>query len=491
MKVHIPWISLLLIFISYILASGIYLTINRITYYPIFKSDFLSIILIILSSALLAFYDHKKYVFLIPVSLLSFFYPYVIQSISAILILLFEITRRKQYPSSLLLLLLIILDSSMISWILIRLIFNINTYLSIPLMIFQIGLPTIIPIVWFIGIIFALIPHKKTNNNAININPILPFIVVLCISLLPYLPSLNPSKIPETVDFRYYFSWLMNPQFSGWFFDTRPFYLIFLLILSFLFKPYLTTFYQFVFLSLLYTFSAYKLSSSIDKSIAPLSSLLAVVSPMLITFLYSGLDANLFSISLMFLSMSYLIKREKLGLAMLLSFLAMLSHIYAWAQLAGGILIYYAFRRIMKKYNLDKYEKIYISTILPFLSFGLIMIFIGKFPVPFSLNILNYNQLIYQIAVVSWGSNNALLYFLISALGNRYLKNEMVNILYIISVIGTLFIGSATNLIIDLPLFIPLAYALKNFRYDLSVLLMLAFILWGIYMSINSVPLLY
>jgi len=105
--------------------------------------------------------------------------------------------------------------------------------------------------------------------------------------------------------------------FSGWFFYSRPLYLMLLYALSFIFKPYTVAYYEFAFLSILYVYSAYKLASALDKSIASLAALLAAVSPMLITFLYSGLEANLFSISLMFISMSYFLKKEKLSLAIL------------------------------------------------------------------------------------------------------------------------------------------------------------------------------
>nr|WP_231918277.1 hypothetical protein [Saccharolobus solfataricus] len=356
-------------------------------------------------------------------------------------------------------------------------------------MILEAGAPTVIPFIWFVGIILSAYKRNLSSKSQLFINPLIPFIVVLLISLIPYLPFINPYKFPETVDFKYYYSWLLAPTFSGWFFDSRPVYLMLLYALSLIFKPYTVAYYEFIFLSLLYTYSAYKLASAIDKSIASLSALLASVSPMLMTFLYSGLEANLFSISLMFISMSYLFKKEKLSLAILFSLLSMFSHIYAWAQLSTGITLYYLLKSIIHRSRPDNYTLTYLSFSIPFIAIGLFLILSGVFPLPMEL--LNYTQLIYQIAVVSWGSNNALLYFLLSSFGNRYVKEGVLNFVYSISVFGIIFVSSATNLIIDLPLFIPAAYTIRNVnRRSTSILLVLSLILWGIYMSINSVPML-
>jgi hypothetical protein len=128
-----------------------------------------------------------------------------------------------------------------------------------------------------------------------------------------------------------------------------------------------------------------------------------------------------------------------------------------------------------------------LSFSIPFIAIGFFLILSGVFPVPMGL--LNYNQLTYQIAVVSWGSNNALLYFLLSSFGNKYIKEEVLDFVYSISVFAIIFLAPATNLIIDLPLFIPAAYTIRNIdRQNVSVFLLLSLILWGIYMSINSVP---
>ncbi|MEM3329509.1 MAG: hypothetical protein QXZ23_08635 [Saccharolobus sp.] len=477
---HVPWISAFLLIISYSIANGVYLTIERVTYYPIFKSDFTSILLTIIAASFMTFYNYKRYVYLIPLSLLSF----LLTSITP-LILLLPIAYELRKISSIVGISLLITSSSMLSWIFLRLIANVNTYFSLPLMLITAGVPVLIPIVWFIGIFFLFMPNKKGNKDPISLNPLIPFILTLLVSLLPYLPSINPYKFPETVDFKYYYSWLLHPQFDGWFFYTRPFYLILLYLLSLIFKPYPVAFYEFVFLSVFYVYSGYKLASALDRSIASLAALLASVSPMLITFLYSGLEANLFSISLMFLSMYYLIKKEKITLAIILSLLSMLSHIYAWAQISTAIILYYVFRFMVSKIKPSKYEVIYLSSSLPFIFTGLLLIFMGIFPVPMSL--ANYNDLIYQIAVGSWGSSNMLLFFIITMLGNRFMKN-LLGFIYAISVLGTLVIQPATNLIIDLPLFIPAAYALRYIRKDIAILLIINLVLWGIYMSINSVP---
>ncbi|QXJ34600.1 hypothetical protein [Saccharolobus shibatae] len=480
----IPWISIVALLLAYSIGSGLYITIQRVTYYPLFESKIVSVLLTIFSSSLMTLYNYKRYVFLVPLSLLSFFSV----SLTPLMISIFILHELRKVDRIVTIILLII-DASMLSWLFLRLLLGINTYFSIPLMILEAGVPTVIPFIWFAGIILSAYKRDLSSKSRLLINPLIPFIVVLLISLIPYLPFINPYKFPETVDFKYYYSWLLTPTFSGWFFYSRPLYLMLLYGLSFIFRPYLVAYYEFVFLSILYIYSAYKLASALDKSIASLAALLASVSPMLMTFLYSGLEANLFSISLMFISMSYLIKKEKLSLAILFSLLSMFSHIYAWAQLSAGITLYYILKSIIRKSRPDNYALIYLSFSIPFIAIGFFLILNGVFPVPMGL--LNYNQLIYQIAVVSWGSNNASLYFLLSSFGNRYIKEGVLDFVYSISVFGIIFLAPATNLIIDLPLFIPAAYTIRNIdRQSVSVLLLLSLILWGIYMSINSVPML-
>ncbi|MDT7860596.1 MAG: hypothetical protein RRA45_00015 [Saccharolobus sp.] len=481
---YIPWLSLFLLFISYSLSNGIYITVGRVTYYPVLKSDFMSILLTILSILLLTLYNYK-YAYLIPLSLLSFFSPSII-SLILIIPVIFSIRRFDVIVT----IILILADSTMLTWVILRLLFNVNSYFSLPLSLFEIGAPALIPIVWIIGIIFYIFPNRKNvSTSKLSVNIILPFIVTLLIALIPYMPNINPPRFPETVDFVYYYSWLVHPKFSGWFFYTRPFYLMLLYIFSHIFKPYPVAYYEFVFLSIFYIYSAYKLASAVNRSIAPLSALLASVSPMLITFLYSGLEANLFSISLMFISLSYLMRKEKLWLAILLSLASMFSHIYAWAQLSGAVIVYYILKIILHKTKLDKYELYYMLFLLPFVIIGFSLILIGIFPVPIQL--ISFSQLVYQIKVVSWGSNNAFLYYLISSYGNRFTNKDILSFIYSISVIGIFFLAPATNLIIDLPLFIPAAYTLNNIRKDISSLLLIALILWGVYMSINSVPMVY
>ncbi|QIW25272.1 hypothetical protein EWF20_14680 [Sulfolobus sp. S-194] len=479
-SVNIPWISALILIIAYSLGNGIYITINRITYYPVFEWKLASMFLSILSAALMVLYNPRKYAFLLPLSLLSF---YSLQ-LTPFLLLIPIIYELRKGIGLVINYVLIIVNSSMITWLILRILLGINSYFSVPLLILNSGLPIAIPIIWFSGILFALL--NGVNNIHVRIPLFLPYVTVLLIALIPYIPFINPAKIPETVDFTYYYSWLLHPTFTGWFFYSRPLYLLLLYSLSLIFGPYQVAYYEFVFISLLYVYSAYKLASAIDNKMANLSALLAAVSPMLITFLYSGLEANLFSISLMFISISYLIKRKKLPLAILLSILALLSHIYAWAQLSSVIIVYYLFMFIFKKISPTKYEIVYLFSLIPFTFIGLYAIFSGIFPVPVGL--FNFNQLVYQIAVVSWGSNNALIYYLLSAYGTRYL-NGILKSLYVVSLLGIIVLQPASNLVIDLPLFIPTAYAINSLnKLSLSYLVILFLILWGIYMSVNSVP---
>ncbi|MEM3999404.1 MAG: hypothetical protein QXW86_01090, partial [Saccharolobus sp.] len=69
----IPWISIVALLLAYSIGSGLYITIQRVTYYPLFESKIVSVLLTIFSSSLMTLYNYKRYVFLVPLSLLSFF----------------------------------------------------------------------------------------------------------------------------------------------------------------------------------------------------------------------------------------------------------------------------------------------------------------------------------------------------------------------------------------------------------------------------------
>ncbi|MCY0859819.1 MAG: hypothetical protein OWQ54_05250 [Sulfolobaceae archaeon] len=478
----LPWISLVLLSVSASLSSGLYITINRVTYYPYFQYPFISFLLTFIAFALLVLSD-RRLLILTPITALGYLNPTIVSYILMIPALL----KVKRFPRFLTALLSAI-DASGISWIIIRIVFGVNTYFSVPMLIFTQGLAYAIPIVLWLGIPFSLIKERafsmKGNKNG-SIYLIVPTFLSLLIPTLPILHIINPARIPETTDWIYYHGWLVDQVYHGWFFDTRPFFLIFLLGLSKVVGTWNASYYIMVLLSALYAFSAYELGESVVKGMGWLSAALAAISPMFMTFLYSGLDANLFSIAMMFLSLSLVLRKRKLWLATLLSYVALLSHVYAWAQLEAGVLSYFLFTLIAKR-DINPYFIKYALFTSPIFIIGLGLILAGIFPAPITL--MTFSATVSQLLILSWGSANNIIYYVLSILGLKYTP-DLVKWIYAISILGLPFIGSSINIIIDLPLFLPAALALYSYNKRISIPVFLLLSIWSVYMSINTVPL--
>ncbi|BBD73226.1 hypothetical protein HS1genome_1615 [Sulfodiicoccus acidiphilus] len=459
------------------MSVGVDLTFNRVTYVGIFN-DYIMAVALCIAGALLSVALDRRMALLVPLSGLSFLFPTAASS--ALLLALSWRTRVGswvKWP-------VLAAASAGFGWSLMRIWGDPVNALAVPIDLLEQGLAPLVPALVVLSVVPAVLSDGKARG--FYLPPWAPWAAALGVSVLPMLEQVGRGYVaPETVDWIYYYRALLHPT-VGWFLLSRPAYIGLLYPFSKVFGAYEVSIAQFPFLALFYTFSAYYLAKSWKRDLALPAALLAAVSPMLLTFLYSGLQANLFSISVMFLALANLLKgRWKYAAG--LSYLSLTSHVYAWAQLQGATLIYAAWK--WWRGELDPKTRNYVlATSAPFVA-GLALIGTGFYAVPLApLNPLAlYRSLEFQFAILSWGSANAFLYYIFVYLGNRKVPGLLAS-LYVSSVVAMFFVGTAQNLLIDLPLFVPVAAAMSELNRGLRNAVLLAMVSWALVMALASAP---
>ena len=197
---------------------------------------------------------------------------------------------------------------------------------------------------------------RSVSDSAISSYLFIGLVLSFFISILPYFPTLNPRDIPVNTDWIYYYNWLKQ-MISGDFsvlyaHSDRPLYLILLYSIWFVTRidPRTLAVYHNIILLPLYTFSTYLLALKwAGRRVADITVLITPFSPIFLSFIYGGFQANLLAISLVFISI-YLImsnsKKKFLG-GLLLFWLTMFVHEWTWTQYIF-ILTVYVFLRILK-----------------------------------------------------------------------------------------------------------------------------------------------
>ncbi|BBL47441.1 MULTISPECIES: hypothetical protein [Metallosphaera] len=475
-KRDFAWFSAGLAFLAIVFSQGIDITLGRTTFLNVYELPMYSIILNILASIFLAF-NKGYYIYAIPISFLSYLiHPELI----SIIIFGLALTAVKGIPTFARDVLLGI-DAFGIIYVLLALMSIKINFLLLPIMAIQAGTPILIPLVLIFGILYGL--KRDTITETMKFPITLTVLITLLITTLP-LTAINSLGKSETVDWIYYASWISSPS-VGWFFFSRPLYLVLLYPFGKLIGPDIVSQWQIPVLSLIFIFSAYKLGNSVKEGLGPLAALLAGVSPTLLTFLYSGLQANFFSLSMIYLSLAYLLRQET-GRAILFSYLSLLSHVYAWAQLEGGIVIFIITYYLMKRELPAHFRRYTLFTGLP-LVLGLVVMFMGILPVPLGFSVNSYMS---QITVLSWGTINAFLYYAISVYGLTK-SPRLIYVIFASSVLATLVLGVVQNLIIDIPLFIPASLGVLKLNSKLRIPVLVLFVIWALIMSLNSFPYLY
>jgi len=209
----------------------------------------------------------------------------------------------------------------------------------------------------------SIISMRSAEDNPMPGGSTIYLLIGLALSvamgLIPYAPTLNPGQRPVNVDWVYYYSWLK--QMAGGDFSVlltrsdRPLYLLLLYTAWRISGVDLRALalYHNVALLPLYTFSLYLLAKRwLGERAAGYTALLAPFSPIFLSFIYGGFQANLFAVSLVYLSLYLLAGSRRgasLGLAIL--FMAMFIHEWTWTQYTFVLTGYAALRLIGRALN--------------------------------------------------------------------------------------------------------------------------------------------
>jgi len=200
---------------------------------------------------------------------------------------------------------------------------------------------------------------SRKGSNSVEVTPL--FIVVgillsIAVALIPYAPTLNPTLRPVNKDWVYYYEWLTS-MIEGNFtvlktYSDRALFLLILYTVWYVFRidPKTVAVYHNIFLLPLYVFSLYLLAKKqFDSEVASYVALITPFSPLFLSFIYGGFQANLLAISLVFISLYLLAdsqKRTFWGLALFT--LTMFMHEWTWTQFMIVVLVYVLLRVIGK-----------------------------------------------------------------------------------------------------------------------------------------------
>ena len=181
-------------------------------------------------------------------------------------------------------------------------------------------------------------------------------VLAFAIGYLGYLPTVNPVKAPLNVDWVYYYNWLEklinaeNPVATSLVVaGDRPFYVVFLytLLLVLRIDPWVLSVYHNILLFEIYTLASYFMAREVlGRQVAKYAALLAPATPHIASFLYGGFQANLLTVSLVYVLIGLIAGRGKsrgrLVAAILLSSAVAGMHVWTWIQFSLLTLLYIA-----------------------------------------------------------------------------------------------------------------------------------------------------
>jgi len=191
-------------------------------------------------------------------------------------------------------------------------------------------------------------PQKTSRNINIFIYLSLGITLSIVMPLIPYLPHLNPKQYPVNVDWIYYYNWLKimikeDPKTALTIaYGSRPIHLLLLYALWFLTRldPKTIAVHHNLLLFPLYTLSMYYMTREYyGKETAKYAPLITPLTPIFISFLYGGFQANLLALTLWILTLGLLAKptRKRLTTATILSTLTVFIHPWTWTQYTGTL----------------------------------------------------------------------------------------------------------------------------------------------------------
>ncbi len=195
----------------------------------------------------------------------------------------------------------------------------------------------------------------------------------IVIYIIPYLPSINPSGTPSTVDWIYYYKWLEKMDSEGfmWAYSHRGDRFLYLWIL-YGFQKLLhlsirsVAVYHNILWSLVLTLSVYILAGSLyDSRTALYAALLTPLSHQALAFLYGGFQSNQLTLALVLLAMALQIKcfrgncsRRGFICLCILLLVTPLMHSWTWIHIAPALFLYSlvvllkSHDRMLKRYSL-------------------------------------------------------------------------------------------------------------------------------------------
>jgi len=205
-------------------------------------------------------------------------------------------------------------------------------------------------------------------SRGLHIYLLAGLVLSIAMGLIPYAPTLNTGQRPVNVDWIYYYSWLnsmANNDFSVLASRSdRSLYLLLLYIVWFIsgVDPRALALYHNIALFPLYTFSLYLLARRLlGEKVAGYTALLTPFSPILLSFIYGGFQANLFAISLVYLSLYLLAgSRREILSGLVILFMVMFIHEWTWTQYTFILTGYVALRligRTLNKWSLEWRDK--------------------------------------------------------------------------------------------------------------------------------------
>jgi len=210
----------------------------------------------------------------------------------------------------------------------------------------------------------------------------------VAMGLIPYAPTLNPQRRPVNVDWVFYYSYL-NSMIKGDFnvlvtqssrvlpLSDRPLYLLLLYVAWYVTRldPRTIAVYHNIVLLPLYTTSLYLLAKRWRGSrVAGYVALTAPFSPLFLSFIYGGFQADLLAVSLLYVSIYLLMGPGKRSVVsgLLLFTTVMFTHEWTFTQYALILAGYVFLRltgRLLKYWRLgfrDKAIILYMATGLAF-----------------------------------------------------------------------------------------------------------------------------
>jgi len=346
----------------------------------------------------------------------------------------------------------------------------------------------------------------------------------IILSVLPFTPALNPKNVPISVDTYYYYMWLKMIQKHGLAYayvadlGLRPLYLTLLYILHLAGIPiWAIAMYHIIPLLVLFTITIYFFTKTIyhNDTIASLSVLLCPLSVSFMTFLYGGFHANLFSLSLLMISIVLLFKSSSMRsirfiLSCIISVLVLLIHPWVWVQIMTGLLAYVLYIRFRLRNIYENRFRIMRNFLIINMSCCLIRflyhvkairsVAMPVIGVMVSRPVVSIpSQIWYQFNILVWGSASIVFYYLgcISALLYLIGRREPVNYLDTLLLVSIFpFFAQPLRIIINtfpnifLALFLYSIYEVLDRKISKIIIgiMISVLLIYGFYWTIMSVP---